>query len=169
MDKTHDTFADLDAGTPWWFTLSALALPIGLFGQFLSAGTALFRDAEMWGLHGAIGGTLAIPVLLLVGGAVLVRPLRGFGWWAGLTLVLYVLQIALAAGANPLPLSLHPFGPHDLDHDRRTVLVVIGIGLEVRRLSIERHQCLEDVVVHGQLKSIWPAMSLPTMSPCSRR
>jgi hypothetical protein len=109
MEKMHDTFADLAAGTPWWFTLSARALPIGLFGQFLSAGTALFRDAEMWGLHGAVGGMLAIPALVLAVGAVCVGRLRGFGWWAGLTLALYVIQIALAAGANPLPLSLHPF------------------------------------------------------------
>lgn len=104
----HDAFADLDAGTPWWFTLSARALPVGLFGQFLSAGTALFRDGAMWGLHRAMGVALAIPVLVLAGGAVFLRRLRGFGWWAGLTLVLYVVQIALAAGAHPLALSLHP-------------------------------------------------------------
>jgi hypothetical protein len=109
MERMHDTFADLDAGTPWWFTLSARALPIGLFGQFLSAGAALFRDAEIWGLHSAMGGVVALPALVLAVGAVSLRQLRGFGWWAGLTLLLYAIQIALAAGANPLPLSLHPF------------------------------------------------------------
>lgn len=108
MTKTHDTFADLGAGTPLWFTMAARALPIGLLAQFLSAGTALFRDAELWGLHGAIGGALAVPVLALAGGAVAAPRLRGFGWWAGLTLVLYLLQVALAAGGAPLPLSLHP-------------------------------------------------------------
>lgn len=108
MTKTHDTFADLGAGTPLWFTMAARALPIGILSQFLSAGTALFRDAELWGLHGAIGGALAVPVLALAGGAVAAPRLRGFGWWAGLTLVLYLLQVALAAGGEPLPLSLHP-------------------------------------------------------------
>lgn len=108
MTKTHDTFADLGAGTPLWFTVAARALPLGLLAQFLSAGTALFRDAELWGLHGALGGALAIPVLALAGGAVAAPRLRGFGWWAGLTLVLYLLQVALATGGEPLPLSLHP-------------------------------------------------------------
>lgn len=109
MGETHDTFTDLAAGTPVWFTLAARSLPIGIFGQFLSAGTALFRDAELWGLHGAIGGALAVPVFALAGGAVFIHRLRGFGWWAGLSLVLYLTQVALAVGAKPLPLSLHPF------------------------------------------------------------
>jgi hypothetical protein len=108
MTTTHDTFTELPRGTPLWFTLSAWALPVGLFTQFLSAGTALFRDQTMWALHGTIGVTLSIPVLVLLGGAVFIPRLRGFGWWAGLTCLLYLTQIALALGANPLPLSLHP-------------------------------------------------------------
>lgn len=109
MGKTHNTFTDLAAGTPAWFTLAARGLPIGILGQFLSAGTALFRDVELWDLHGAIGGTLAVPVFALAGGAVFIHRLRGFGWWAGLSLILYLTQVALAARAKPLPLSLHPF------------------------------------------------------------
>lgn len=109
MAKMHDTFTDLDAGTPVWFTLAARALPLGLFAQFLSAGTALFRDGEIWALHGAVGGALSLPVLALTAGALLLRRLRGFGWWAGLTLALYLTQVALAAGTQPLPLSFHPF------------------------------------------------------------
>lgn len=105
----HDTFTDLGAGTPVWFTLAARALPLGLLAQFLSAGVALFRDGEVWLLHAAVGGALSLPVLGLAGGALFVRRLRGFGWWAGLTLVLYLVQVALAAGANPSLLSLHPF------------------------------------------------------------
>lgn len=108
MDKTHDTLADLAQGTPVWFTLAARVLPVGLLAQFLSAGSALFRDSTLWGLHGAVGGGLSIAVLTLVAGALFVPRLRGFGWWAGLTMVLYLLQVALAAGANPLPLSFHP-------------------------------------------------------------
>ncbi|MFZ0100595.1 MAG: DUF6220 domain-containing protein [Gemmobacter sp.] len=109
MKMTHDTFPDLGAGAPFWFTLAARGLPIGLLSQFLSAGAALFRDGELWGLHGAVGGALSVPVLALAGGAFSLGRLRGFRWWAGLTLALYLAQIVLAAGAAPLPLSLHPF------------------------------------------------------------
>ena len=109
MEKTHDTFTDLGAGTPVWFSLAARALPVGILAQFLSAGAALFRDGGLWGLHAALGGALSLPTLALVGGALFLRRLNGFGWWAGLTFALYLTQVALAAGANPLPLSLHPF------------------------------------------------------------
>ena len=108
MAKIHDTFADLAQGTPVWFTLAARILPIGLFAQFLSAGSALFRDQSLWGLHGGMGGALSVPVLALLAGALVLPRLRGFGWWAGLTCLLYLTQVALAAGGSPLPLSLHP-------------------------------------------------------------
>ncbi|NUB46598.1 hypothetical protein GEU84_019580 [Fertoebacter nigrum] len=108
MERSHDTFTDLPRGTPVWFTLSARVLPFGLLSQFLSAGSALFRDDTLWNLHGGIGGALSVPVLALLAGAVFIRRLRGFGWWAGLTCLLYLTQVALAAGAGPLPLSLHP-------------------------------------------------------------
>lgn len=129
MGKTHDTFTDLAAGTPMWFTLAARGLPIGILGQFLSAGTALFRDTELWGLHGAIGRTLAVPVFALAGGAIFLSRLRGFGWWAGLSLVLYLTQVALAAGAKPLPLSLHPFNAALL----RTASLILLAKVERRR------------------------------------
>ena len=109
MEKTHDTFTDLGAGTPLWFSLAARALPVGILAQFLSAGAALFRDGGLWGLHAALGGVLSLPALALIGGALFLRRLNGFGWWVGLTFALYLTQVALAAGANPLPLSLHPF------------------------------------------------------------
>jgi len=102
MDKTHDTFADLPRGTPGWFTLSARLLPLGLLAQFLSAGTALFHDGALWGLHGAVGGALSLPVFALSGGALLLQRLNGFGWWAGLTTLLYLGQIALAADLRAL-------------------------------------------------------------------
>ncbi|MFZ3582486.1 DUF6220 domain-containing protein [Loktanella sp. DJP18] len=108
MEQSHDTFTDLSLGTPVWFTLSACALPLGLLTQFLSAGSALFRDQTLWGLHGTIGGALSIPIMTLLAGAVLVPRLRGFGWWAGLICLLFLTQIGLAAGGGPLPLSLHP-------------------------------------------------------------
>lgn len=108
-NKMHDTFVDLERGTPGWFTWSARLLPVGLLAQFLSAGTALFQNGELWGVHAAIGVLLVIPALALVGGAVLLSRLRGFGWWAGLVFLLYLVQVVLAAGSEPLPLSFHPF------------------------------------------------------------
>ncbi len=108
MEKSHDTFADLSRSTPVWFTLSTRLLPLGLLTQFLSAGSALFHDQSLWDLHGAVGGTLSVPVLALLAGAVLIPRLRGFGWWAGLTCLLYVAQIWFASGGSPLGLSLHP-------------------------------------------------------------
>jgi hypothetical protein len=107
--KMHDTFVDLERGTPGWFTWSARLLPVGLLAQFLSAGTALFQDGEFWGVHATIGILLALPALALAGGAVLVARLQGFGWWAGLVVLLYLVQVVLAAGSQPLPLSFHPF------------------------------------------------------------
>lgn len=109
MIRQHDTLRDLHRGTPLWFTLSAWMLPAGLFLQFLLAGGALFQDARLWGLHGAVGGLLAVPVLAMLAGALWGSHLRGFGWWAGVILVLYGVQLALAAEARPLPLAFHPF------------------------------------------------------------
>jgi hypothetical protein len=105
----HDARGDLQARKPGWFTLSARLLPVGILGQFMLAGTALFRDGSAWGAHAALGGALAIPVGALLAGAVLVARLRDFGWWAGLVALLYLLQVALAAVGTALPLSFHPF------------------------------------------------------------
>lgn len=107
--KMHDTFVDLEHGTPGWFTWSARLLPVGLLAQFLSAGTALFQNGGLWGVHAAMGVLLAIPALALAGGVLLVSRLRGFGWWAGLVFLLYLVQVVLAAGSEPLLLSFHPF------------------------------------------------------------
>lgn len=90
------------------FVLSARALPLGLLAQFLTAGQALFRDGGLWGLHAALGVTLALPVAGLLGGALLVRRLRGFAVPACLVAGLYVAQVALGAADAALPLSLHP-------------------------------------------------------------
>ena len=108
MKKRHDTFNDLHLGTPFWFTLLARLLPVALFAQFVTAGLGLFLDTQLIGLHMALGFILALPPLGLLAGALMVSRLRGFGWWAGTLLLLYLVQIALAAGGNPLPMSLHP-------------------------------------------------------------
>jgi succinate dehydrogenase/fumarate reductase cytochrome b subunit len=107
--RVHDTLGDLAQGTPASFVLAARALPLGLLGQFLVAGQALFRDAEVWGVHATLGIVLVLPVVALLGGALLTRRLRGFAWWTGLGALLYTAQVALAAGGEALPLSLHPF------------------------------------------------------------
>lgn len=108
MEKTHDTFIDLHLGTPRWFRFLACSLPIGIFVQFLSAGFGLFLNADLLSLHGAIGIALSLPTIGLLAGAILIRHLRGFGWWAGVVMLLYLIQVGLAAGGVPLPLSLHP-------------------------------------------------------------
>lgn len=108
MQKTHDTFADLHLGTPGWFTLLARLLPLGLFAQFASAGLGLFLNPDLVGFHASVGFALSLPVAGLLAGALAVKRLRGFGWWAGLAFLLYLGQVALAATGAPLPLSLHP-------------------------------------------------------------
>ena len=109
MDKVHDTLVELGQGTPILFSASARLLPLALLTQFLTAGLALFPAADLWGLHAAVGIGTGLPVLVLAGGAALVVRLRGFGWWAGTVLALYIVQVMLAAGANPSLLGLHPF------------------------------------------------------------
>ena len=109
MRRVHDTLPDLARGTPGSFVLAARALPVGVLGQFLVAGQALFRNAEVWGAHAALGIGLALPVVALLVGALLTPRLRGFAWWAGLVALLYAVQVALGAGGEALALSLHPF------------------------------------------------------------
>lgn len=106
-DIVHDTLVDLERGTPFWFLWSARLLPAGLAAQFLLAGQALFGGLS-WEPHVTLGVMLFVPVAALLGGALLIRRLRGFNWWTGLTAILYLLQVALAA-AGPAALAFHPF------------------------------------------------------------
>lgn len=109
MNSTdHDTFCRPGAGTPYWFILSARMFPLGLFGQFLSAGIGLFSNNEAMELHAVAGGLFALPALVLFGGSLAVSRLRGFAWWTGLIIALYLVQIALAAIKQPAALSAHP-------------------------------------------------------------
>lgn len=83
MEKTHDTFREIERGTPLWFTACGWLVPAGVTAQFLLAGQALYGGAG-FGLHAMLGSVLALPVLALLLGALLVRRLRGFAWWAGI-------------------------------------------------------------------------------------
>lgn len=109
MRRVLDTLPDLAQGTPGTFVLAARALSLGLLGQFLVAGQALFRDVEVWSAHAALGIGLVLPVIALLGGVLLTRRLRCFAWWTGLVALLYAMQVALGAGGEALPLWLHPF------------------------------------------------------------
>ncbi|SFB71564.1 hypothetical protein SAMN05428997_101429 [Bosea sp. CRIB-10] len=109
METEHDTFAELDRGTPRWFAVAARTLPLGILLQFLSAGASLSGNSGLWGLHASFGGVLVLPAAALLVGALVIARLRGFGWWAGLVVLLYLIQVALAAVATPALLSLHPF------------------------------------------------------------
>lgn len=104
---THDTLAELRLGTPAPFIAAAFSLPALIALQFLLAGQALFAGLP-WNLHGALGGVIAVPVFTLLGCSVIMRRLRGFGWWAGVIGFLYALQLALAS-FGPGTLALHPF------------------------------------------------------------
>ncbi len=109
METEHDTFAELDRGTPRWFAVAARALPFGILVQFLSAGASLFGNSGLWGLHASFGGALALPAAALLVGAIVIARLRGFRWWAGLVVLLYLIQVGLAARGEPALLSFHPF------------------------------------------------------------
>lgn len=102
-----DPPGDPERGVPVLFRWSARLLPAALSAQFLLAGQALFGGMS-WGAHGAVGGLIALPVLLLALGAAVVPRLRGLGWWAGAAVILYLLQVGLAA-AGPSGLAFHPF------------------------------------------------------------
>lgn len=108
METEHGTFAELDRSTPRWFAVAARTLPLGILVQFLSAGASLFGNSGLWGLHASFGGALALPAAALLVGAIFIARLRGFRWWAGLVVLLYLIQVLLAAMASA-SLALHPF------------------------------------------------------------
>lgn len=123
----HDTFVDLGRGTPVLFTLSAVSMPLLVAFQFLLAGQALFAG-QSWDLHGMVGGMTALPVLILLSYSLLLPRLRGFGWWAAVVTVLYVLQLMLAS-LGAAALALHPFNAALL----LTASVILFLKVERRR------------------------------------
>lgn len=126
---THDTLHDLERGTPALYLWSARVLPVAISLQFLLAGQALYGGLA-WGAHAAVGGLVSLPVFALGIGAAAIGRLRGFGWWAGLIVVLYLVQVALGAGGPPA-IAYHPFNG--------TLLLIASIVL---LLKVERRRAL---------------------------
>lgn len=64
----YKRFDSLKSSVPWWYSISARALPCGILFQFLTAGLSLFRDDSLWALHEVSGLILAVfPGILLEG------------------------------------------------------------------------------------------------------
>ena len=81
----------------------------GVAGQFLLAGMTVFGAGTGWELHVATGGALGLPVLtlFLLSLSPALHPYRRDG---GLLFAIYLLQVALAAVGDALPMlgALHP-------------------------------------------------------------
>src|SRR5690606_20853291 len=78
MKTSRDTFTCLDRRMPGRFIFSARFLPAGILGQFLNAGSALFHDSGLRGLHAAAGRVLVLPAMALPVGALSVPRLRAY-------------------------------------------------------------------------------------------
>lgn len=104
--------AEEAAGASRTVALAALLVPVLLLAQFLLAGLALYGDTGLWGVHGAVGGTAAIPILVVLAGALRGGRNRHLRWWAGLQALLYVSQIGwvVADEASGLgwAMAMHP-------------------------------------------------------------
>lgn len=108
MTRDKDAAVDRGHTIPAWFTTAAWILPAGILVQFLSAGLGMFSDSNFLAQHKMIGlGLSAAPLILLIA-SLAIRHLRPFAGWASLTVLLYIIQIMLAAEAVPLLLAFHP-------------------------------------------------------------
>lgn len=134
-NSSHDTLADLDRGTPAVFVIAARGLPVLIGAQFLLAGQALYAG-QSWSSHSLVGLVAGLPVLVIAGSAMGVARLRGYAWWAGAVLTLYILQIVLAV-SGPAMLAFHPFNAALL----LTASLVVLFKVERRRAC---HQTMGD-------------------------
>ncbi|MFN4207759.1 MAG: DUF6220 domain-containing protein [Agrobacterium albertimagni] len=81
----------------------------GVAGQFLLAGMTVFGAGTGWEWHAATGGALGLPVFALF----LLSLSQALGRYrldGGLLIAVYLLQVALAAVGDALPMlgALHP-------------------------------------------------------------
>ena len=109
MSELNSLVTNSSQKIPRWYPLLAWFFPCSVLGQFLIAGGALFRSADLWGIHAIIGGALFFPASALLVGTLYAPQLRTLRGWAGLTFFLYLVQVVLGAGSKPLLLSAHPF------------------------------------------------------------
>jgi hypothetical protein len=75
--------------------LAATALPVGVLGQYLLAGLALFHDPGLWAWHGAVGIGLVVPVVVLLARGVGRGAPIGLRVGATVVALLYAVQLAL--------------------------------------------------------------------------
>lgn len=92
------------------FLLLALGLPVLILAQVYLAGLAIFSDGALWGMHGAVGGAIGVPIIALALMAWLSAPHRRHRMLTTLLFGLYILQfIFIIAGEGMgFMLALHP-------------------------------------------------------------
>ncbi|MBP1844699.1 putative membrane protein [Rhizobium petrolearium] len=96
--------------SPIGFRILALILPVLIGGQVFLAGLAMFSNASLWELHGAMGGALGLPILGMVGLAFLRSGLRAYRTSVLLIFVLYCLQFVFVIAGEGIGVvqALHP-------------------------------------------------------------
>jgi len=92
--------------SPIGFRILALILPVLIGGQVFLAGLAMFSNASLWELHGALG----LPILGMVGLAFLRSGLRAYRTSVLLIFVLYCLQFVFVIAGEGIGVvqALHP-------------------------------------------------------------
>ena len=73
----------------------AASVPLGILGQFLLAGLALFHGPPGWGAHAVLGFGLIFPIGGVLAASFASNGARPARRWAGATAALYVVQVAL--------------------------------------------------------------------------
>lgn len=94
---------------PGWVIWTAWIVVIGLLGQFLLAGLALFTVFAGWGAHRALGMALLLPILTVLVTSFWTQAARPLRWWGLVLSVLYLVQVMLAAVELEGVKALHVF------------------------------------------------------------
>lgn len=117
---------------PAFFSGFAVLTLVGIAGQFVLAGMSIFGVADGWGLHKLLGGLLALPVIGMLCLALTAHALHPFRRDAAILMVVYLLQVLLAAlrGDIPAVASLHPLNA--------LVFADVAMGIAKARFSYTR-------------------------------
>lgn len=94
---------------PGWVIWTAWVVMIGLLGQFLLAGLALFTVFAGWGAHRALGVALLLPILAVLVTSFWTQAARPLRWWGLVLAGFYLVQVTLAAVALEGLKALHVF------------------------------------------------------------